>query len=111
MFPFAPPESHGAAGERGSARVRKRHQSVITLALGRVCRAHVAQRVRQAVAIGAPREKVFAFLEVPENGLALIPQLVEVNNVVPLPDGGHRIQFVALVRRRKLCEWVSEPIE
>jgi hypothetical protein len=63
------------------------------------------------VAIGAPPEKVFAFLEVPENGLALIPQLVEVKNVVPLPGGGHRMRFVTLGRRGKLCEWVSEHVE
>lgn len=73
--------------------------------------ARVAQRVRQAVAIGAPRERVFAFLEVPENGLALIPQLVEVRSVVSLPGGGHRMQFVTLGRRGKLCEWVSEHVE
>jgi hypothetical protein len=71
----------------------------------------VAQRVRQVVAIGAPVEKVFDFLDVPENSLALIPQLVEVREVAPLPNGGHRIRFVALDRRGKLCEWVSEHVE
>jgi hypothetical protein len=61
--------------------------------------------------IGAPVEKVFAFLDVPENTLALIPQLVEVREVAPLPNGVHRIRFVALGRRGKLCEWVSEHVE
>jgi hypothetical protein len=46
----------------------------------------VAQRVRQIVAIGAPVEEVFDFLDVPENSLALIPQLVEVREVTPLPN-------------------------
>jgi hypothetical protein len=54
---------------------------------------------------------VFGFLDVPENGLALIPQLVEVQDVVPLPNGGHRLRFVTLGRRGKLCEWVSEQVE
>ena len=71
----------------------------------------MAQRVRQVVTIGAPVEKVFDFLDVPENSLALIPQLVEVREVEPLPNGGHRIRFVALGRRGKLCEWVSEHLE
>lgn len=72
---------------------------------------HVAQRVRQAVAIDASVEKVFGFLDVPENSLALVPQLVEVKEVAPLPNGGHRLRFVALGRRGKLCEWVSEQVE
>jgi len=71
----------------------------------------VAQRIRQTVAISAPLEKVFAFLDVPENSLALIPQLVEVQEVAPLPNGGHRLRFVALGRQGKLCEWVSEHVE
>jgi ligand-binding SRPBCC domain-containing protein len=71
----------------------------------------MAQRVRQSIAISAPREKVFAFLDVPENSLALIPQLVEAREVAPLPNGGHRMRFVTLGRRRKLCEWVSEHVE
>jgi carbon monoxide dehydrogenase subunit G len=70
----------------------------------------VTQRIRQAVAISAPPEKVFAFLDAPENSLALIPQLVEVREVAPLPNGGHRVRFVALGRQGKLCEWVSAHI-
>ena len=42
---------------------------------------------------------------------ALIPSLVEVNEVTPLPNGGHCLRFVALGRRGKRCEWVSEQIE
>jgi len=60
----------------------------------------MAQRVRHAVAISAPVEKVFAFLDVPENSLALIPQLVEVKEVTPLPNGGHRLRFVSRRDRR-----------
>lgn len=71
----------------------------------------MAQRVRHAVAISAPAEEVFAFLDVPENTLALIPQLVEVKEVTPLPNGGHRLRFVTLGRGGKLCEWVSEHVE
>jgi hypothetical protein len=71
----------------------------------------VTQHVRQAITIDAPVEKVFAFLDVPDNGLALIPQLVEVRDVVPLPSGGHRMRFVTIGRRGKLCEWVSEHVE
>jgi len=71
----------------------------------------VSQRVRQAVVIDAPVEKVFAYLDDPENSLALVPQLVEVKEIEPLPNGGHRIRFVALGRGGRLCEWVSEHLE
>ena len=76
-----------------------------------MCAAHVARRVRHAVLIGAPVEKVFSFLDEPENSLALVPQLVEVKEVEPLPNGGHRLRFVALGRGGKHCEWVSEQLE
>ena len=71
----------------------------------------MSQRVRQTISITAPVEKVFAYLDVPENGLALVPQLVEVKEVAPLPNGGHRMRFVTLGRRGKLCEWISEHVE
>lgn len=54
---------------------------------------------------------MFAYLDVPENGLALIPHLVELKEVVALPNGGHRMRFLSLGRRGKLCEWVSEHVE
>ena len=38
----------------------------------------MAQRLRQAIAISAPVETVFSYLDAPENSLALIPQVVEV---------------------------------
>ncbi len=71
----------------------------------------MSQRIRHAVSINAPVEEVFAYLDVPENGFALVPQLIEVKEVVPLPNGGHRLRFVTLGRRGKLCEWVSEHVE
>ena len=71
----------------------------------------VSQRIRQSVSISAPVEKVFAHLDVPENGLALVPQLVEVKEVAPLPNGGHRMRFITLGRGGRLCEWVSEHVE
>ncbi len=71
----------------------------------------MSQRVRHSVSINAPVEKVFEYLDTPENSLALIPQLIEVKDIAALPNGGHRIRFVALGRRGKLCEWVSEHVE
>jgi polyketide cyclase/dehydrase/lipid transport protein len=71
----------------------------------------VSQRIRQVISIGAPVEKVFAYLDEPENGLALVPQLVEVKEVAPLANGGHRLRFVARGRRGQLCEWLSETVE
>jgi ligand-binding SRPBCC domain-containing protein len=71
----------------------------------------VSQRVRRTVSIRAPVETVFAYLDVPEDRLALIPNLIEVKEVAPLANGGHRIRFVTVGRRGKLCEWVSEHVE
>jgi ligand-binding SRPBCC domain-containing protein len=71
----------------------------------------VSQRIRQTVEIRSPVEKVFAYLDVPENALTLVPQLVEVKEVTPLANGGHRMRFVTLGRRGKRCEWVSEHVE
>jgi|SRR5436190_3347117 len=68
-------------------------------------------RVRGAVEIAAAVDEVFAYLDDPENSLALVPQLVEVKNVERLPNGGHRIEFVTVGRRGTLCEWVSEHVE
>jgi hypothetical protein len=71
----------------------------------------VSQRVRQVISIDAPVDKVFAYLDEPEHGLALVPQLVEVKEVVPLPNGGHRLRFDTLGRRGTRCEWLSETVE
>ena len=71
----------------------------------------MSQRIRQTVEIRSPVEKVFAYLDVPENALTLVPQLVEVKEITPLANGGHRMRFVTLGRRRKRCEWVSEHVE
>src|SRR5204863_10006116 len=71
----------------------------------------MSQEIRRAVSISAPVEKVLAYLDVPKNGFALVPQLIEVKEIVPLPNGGHRARFVTVGRRGKLCEWVSEHVE
>jgi Polyketide cyclase / dehydrase and lipid transport len=67
-------------------------------------------RVRDVVSINPSVEEAFAYLDNPDNG-GLIPSLVEVNEVTPLANGGHRLRFVALGRRGKRCSWVSEQIE
>jgi hypothetical protein len=43
-------------------------------------------RVRQAVSINAPVDQAFAYLNDPENSLALIPSLVEVREIAPLAN-------------------------
>jgi carbon monoxide dehydrogenase subunit G len=42
-------------------------------------------RVRQAVSINAPVDQAFAYLNDPENSLALIPSLVEVREMLRSP--------------------------
>lgn len=68
-------------------------------------------RVRQAVSINAPVGQTFAYLDEPENSLALIPSLVEVKEITPLANGGHGLRFVALGRGGKRCDWESEQTE
>ena len=68
-------------------------------------------RLSQAVSIDSPVEQAFAYLDKPENSLALIPSLVEVKEIAPLDNGGHRLSFVALGRGGKRCDWESEQTE
>lgn len=68
-------------------------------------------RVRRAISIDVPVERAFAYLDDPENSLALIPSLVEVTEIARLENGGHRLRFVALGRGGKRCEWESEQTE
>jgi uncharacterized membrane protein len=68
-------------------------------------------RVRQEVSVNAPVEQAFAYLDNPENSLALVPSLVEVKEIASLENGGHRLRFVALGRGGKRCEWESEQTE
>lgn len=68
-------------------------------------------RVRQEVSVNAPVEQAFAYLNNPENSLALVPSLVEVKEIASLENGGHRLRFVALGRGGKRCEWESEQTE
>ena len=67
--------------------------------------------IRETVSIDAPVEQAFAYLDDPENSLALIPSLVEVTEIAPLDNGGHHLRFVALGRRGKRCDWESEQTE
>jgi ligand-binding SRPBCC domain-containing protein len=62
----------------------------------------MSQRVRHSVVICAPVETVFDYLDSPKNALALIPELIEVKEVTPLANGGHRLRFTALARGGKL---------
>jgi hypothetical protein len=71
----------------------------------------VSASVHHAVTILAPVERVFSYLDDPQSALSLVPRLVEVREVAPLPNGGHRIRFVALGRHGKRCEWVSEHVD
>lgn len=44
--------------------------------------------------IDAPPERVFEFLNTPENDLEYISGLVEVDDIEELPNGGHRYDYV-----------------
>jgi hypothetical protein len=68
-------------------------------------------RVRASVEIAASVAEVFAYLDDPHRGLALMPDVIEVTSVEPLPNGGHRVRLKALGRGGRICDWVSETVE
>jgi len=48
--------------------------------------------VSESVTIDAPVERVFAFMDDPENHLTVTPSLADVRNVEPLDNGGKRLE-------------------
>jgi uncharacterized protein YndB with AHSA1/START domain len=50
--------------------------------------------VEQTIVIHAPVEKVFGFATVPSHLPEFWPSMVEVKDVQPLPNGGHRFSWV-----------------
>jgi uncharacterized membrane protein len=50
--------------------------------------------LERSVTIAAPAEKVFSYVEQPQNLPEVWPSLVEVTDVADLPKGGHRFHWL-----------------
>ena len=71
----------------------------------------MTQRVRGSVEIGVPVAEAFGYFDDPARSVELMPDVVEVDEIVSLPNGGHRVRFKALGRGGHVCDWVSETLE
>jgi len=67
-------------------------------------------KIEKSILIGAPVEKVFAFMAEPSNLLEIWPSLLEVRNVQPLPNGGYCYDWtykMAGMRIEGQAEWTE----
>jgi coenzyme Q-binding protein COQ10 len=67
-------------------------------------------KVEKSIIINAPVEKVFAYVQEPENLLEFWPSLIEVKDVEWLPNGGTRFRWVAKMAGLRF-QGTSEDIE
>jgi uncharacterized protein YndB with AHSA1/START domain len=51
-------------------------------------------KVQKTITINAPIEQVFNYVENPANMPEVWPSLIEIKDVVPLPEGGHQYRWV-----------------
>lgn len=66
--------------------------------------------VEQSVTVHAPVEKVFSFAAAPTHLPEFWPSMVEVKDVEPLPNGGHRFRWVYKMAGMRF-EGTSEDVE
>lgn len=50
-------------------------------------------RVEESIHVPAPREDVFAFMDLPHNQAVVTPAITDIRNVEPLPNGGKRLDY------------------
>ena len=51
-------------------------------------------KVERSIIIDAPAEKIFGYINVPDNLLEIWPSMVEVKDVKRLPNGGNEFRWV-----------------
>jgi len=67
-------------------------------------------KVEQSVVIHAPVEKIFGFAADPAHLPEFWPSMIEVKDVQPLPNGGHRFRWVYQMAGMRF-EGTSEDVE
>jgi uncharacterized protein YndB with AHSA1/START domain len=67
-------------------------------------------KVERSIVMHAPVEKVFGYAAVPSNLPEFIPSMMEVKDVQPLPNGGHRFRWVYKMAGMRF-EGTSEDVE
>ena len=66
--------------------------------------------VKKSIAISAPVEKVFEYINVPSNLTEIWPSMVEAKDVQRLPNGGNRFRWVYKMAGMSF-EGISEDID
>lgn len=66
--------------------------------------------VKKSIKINAPAEKIYAYIQVPENSLEFWPGMIEVKDIQPLPNGGFKFGWVYKMAGMRF-EGVSEDTE
>ncbi len=67
-------------------------------------------KVERSIVMHAPVEKVFSYVANPSNLPEFIPSMMEVKDVQPLPNGGHRFRWVYKMAGMRF-EGTSEDVE
>jgi uncharacterized protein YndB with AHSA1/START domain len=67
-------------------------------------------KVERSIVIHAPVERVFGYVADPSNLPEFIPSMMEVKDVQPLPNGGHRYRWVYKMAGMRF-EGTSEDVE
>lgn len=52
-------------------------------------------KIQKSIVIDAPLEKVFGFMAEPNNLPEIWPSLIEIKNVLPLPNGGYCYEWIS----------------
>lgn len=66
--------------------------------------------VKKSIKIKAAAEKIFTYIQVPNNLLEIWPSMIEVNNIQPLPNGGNKYGWVYKMAGMRF-EGISEDTE
>lgn len=51
-------------------------------------------KVTKSIKVNAPAEKIFKFVQVPDNLLEIWPSMIEVKDIESLPNGGNKYSWV-----------------
>ena len=66
--------------------------------------------VMKSIKINVPAERIFAYIQIPNNLLEIWPSMIEVKDIQPLPNGGNKYGWVYKMAGMRF-EGVSEDTE
>lgn len=51
-------------------------------------------KTTKSIKVNAPADKIFTYIQIPENLLEIWPSMIEVKDIESLPNGGHKYGWV-----------------